>query len=180
MKVKTNWYVVYTRSHCEKKVAAQLDKKEVEYYCPLNRVIRKWADRKKMVHEPLFSSYVFVRTNEQYLYQIKQVSSDIVNFVYWLGKPAIVRDNEIENIKLFLSEYTDVKLERSVVRVGDSVRIISGPLMNQEGSITALNNHKVKLILPSLGFAIIAETQISNVEVVDQRYTDQRIISSLN
>ncbi len=178
--MKKNWYVVYTRSHCEKKVAAQLDKKEVEYYCPLNRVIRKWADRKKMVHEPLFSSYVFVRSNEQFLYQIKQLSSDIVNFVYWLGKPAIVRDDEIENIKLFLSEYTNVKLERSVVRIGDAVRILSGPLMNQEGNIAALKNQKVKLILPSLGYAIIAETQISNIEVVGQSYTNQRVLSNLN
>lgn len=177
MKVKTSWYVLYTRSHCEKKVAAQLAKKEIEHYCPLNRVIRKWADRKKVLHEPLFTSYVFVRSSEQLLYQVKQVSTDIVNFVYWLGKPAVIRDNEIENIKLFLSEYTDVKLEKCDVNVGDTVRILSGPFMNKEGNVSSLEHKKIKLVLPSLGYLMTAEVQLSNVEVIDMPYRKNQLLS---
>ena len=175
--MKKNWYVVYTRSNCEKKVAGLLAKKEIEHYCPLNRVVKKWADRKKLVYEPLFSSYVFVRSSEQHLYQIRQVSGDIVNFVYWLGRPAIVKDIEIENIRHFLSEYSNVVLEKSHVHVGDTVRILSGPLMNREGNITSLDNNKVKLILPSLGYSMIAELRISNVEVVNLPYRSRQIVS---
>ncbi|HMJ47328.1 MAG TPA: transcription termination/antitermination NusG family protein, partial [Ferruginibacter sp.] len=53
------WYVVYTRPRWEKKVAATLDERGVENYCPLNRVNRQWSDRKKVVLEPLFKGYVF-------------------------------------------------------------------------------------------------------------------------
>lgn len=169
--MKKNWYVIYTKSHCEKKVASLLQKREIECYCPLNRVMRKWADRKKIIYEPLFTSYVFVHSAEHELYKIKQVTSDIVNFVYWLGKPAVVRDSEIDDIRYFLNEYTGVKLEKSQVHVGDKVRVISGPLMNREGKIAALENNKVRLQLPSLGYAMIAELKIDNVALIEPSYS---------
>ena len=61
----TFWYVVYTKPNWEKKVAELLEKKGIEQYCPLNKVQKQWHDRKKTVWEPLFKSYVFVRTDEQ-------------------------------------------------------------------------------------------------------------------
>lgn len=178
--MKKKWFVVYTRSRCEKKVAALFTKGEIENYCPLNRVEKQWADRKKLVYEPLFTSYVFVRTAEEELYAIKQVSSDVVNFVYWLGKPAVIKDSEIESIQRFLNEYTNVTLEKKNVHIGDLVRIINGPLMNLEGSITSVKNSKVKLSLPSLGYVMIAEIKLSNVEVVDMLHYNETVISTVN
>ena len=58
------WYAVYTKPRWEKKVADLLTKKQIENYCPLNRVLRQWSDRKKVILEPLFTSYVFVRISE--------------------------------------------------------------------------------------------------------------------
>ena len=55
-----NWYAVYTKPRWEKKVAGLLERKGIESYCPLNKVQRQWSDRKKIVMEPLFQSYVFV------------------------------------------------------------------------------------------------------------------------
>lgn len=161
---------MYTRSRCEKKVAALFTKKEIENYCPLNRVEKQWADRKKIIYEPLFTSYVFVRASEEELYAIKQISTDVVNFVYWLGKPAVVKDLEIESIKNFLNKYMNVIVEKTNVHIGDLVRIINGPLMDREGNITAIENSKVKLLLPSLGYAIVAEVKLSNIEVVDSYF----------
>ena len=169
--MKKNWYVVYTKSRCEKKVASLLEKSEVTNYCPLNRRVKQWADRKKVVFEPLFTSYVFIYAADQDLFSIKQLSSDIVNFVYWLGKPAVVKDVEIESIKRFLNEYENVKLEKGVVHIGDRVRIINGPLMNLEANIKTIENNTVKLMLPSLGYAIIAKVSLSNLELVNQQYS---------
>ncbi|HZZ75628.1 MAG TPA: transcription termination/antitermination NusG family protein, partial [Puia sp.] len=55
------WYAVYTKPHCEKKVADLLTRKGIENYYPQNNVLKHWSDRKKIVHAPLFSSFVFVR-----------------------------------------------------------------------------------------------------------------------
>jgi hypothetical protein len=53
---ETKWYAVYTRPRWEKKVAEILTDKKIENYCPLNKVVRQWSDRKKIVHEPLFTT----------------------------------------------------------------------------------------------------------------------------
>ena len=50
--------------------------------------------------------------NNESTYKVKQVTTDIVNFVYWLGKPAIINDIEISNIKDFLNSHSNVKLQK--------------------------------------------------------------------
>lgn len=161
--MKLNWYVLYTRSRCEKKVAELLTKKGYSNYCPLNKVIRQWSDRYKMIHEPLFPSYVFVQSEPEALFQLKQVSSDIVNLVYWLGKPAIVNEDEIRLIQHFLHQYSNVKLEKNHIHIHDQVRIIDGPLKNREANVIAVEHNKVKLVISSLGYKMVAETAISNI-----------------
>ena len=98
-----NWYAVYTKPRWEKKVAKLLDEKGIENYCPLNKVVKQWSDRKKVVMEPIFKSYVFVRVEDKEKFELKSISG-ILNFVHWLGKPAIVRDEDITTIRKFLNE----------------------------------------------------------------------------
>jgi len=160
---KKQWYALYTRPRWEKKVADLLEKKKVEVYCPLNRVHRQWADRRKVVLEPLFSSYVFVYISEREHLSIKETDG-VVNFVYWLNKPAIIRNEEIDTIKKFLSEYDHVSLEKTEVNLNDKVRIINGPLMMWEGNVVEIRTNTVKITLPSLGQTLVAE--IRNVETV--------------
>lgn len=163
-----NWYAVYTRVRWEKKVAELLTKNKIENYCPVNRTQRQWADRKKIVNEPLFTSYVFVRTTEQEHNSLKRIDG-VINLVYWLGKPAIIRDAEIEVIREFLNDYSNVKLEKTAVSINDRVRIISGPFVNQEGQVVSVKNKTVKIILPSLGFIMSAEVAAGNIEIIHQR-----------
>jgi transcription antitermination factor NusG len=59
-----NWYALYTKPRWEKKIHKLLQQKGIESYCPLNKVRRKWSDRIKVVEEPLFKSYIFVRVEE--------------------------------------------------------------------------------------------------------------------
>jgi transcription termination/antitermination protein NusG len=85
MQHETNsWYAVYTKPRWEKKVASALERRQVESYCPLNQVTRQWSDRRKVVEEPLFSSYVFVRVPDSKK-QLVRETEGIINFVYWLG-----------------------------------------------------------------------------------------------
>lgn len=167
MEENKNWFVVYTRSRCEKKVYTVLTKRGVESYCPLNKCLRNWSDRKKVILEPLFRSYVFVRVSRQEIEKIKQHTSDIVNVVYWLGSPAIVREDEIKQIQLFLGEYQNVKIEKREVRINDDIKIIQGPLMNKIGRIGEIRKNMVKVLIPSLGYMLSAEVKISNIEIMD-------------
>ena len=85
------WHAVYTKPRWEKKVNALLLSKGIETYCPLNKVRKKWSDRIKLVEEPLFKSYVFVHINELDYSRVRMVNG-VLNYVYWNGKPAVIRD----------------------------------------------------------------------------------------
>src|ERR1700712_1703924 len=91
------WYAVYTKPRWEKKVAGILEENGIEYYCPLNKVVKQWSDRKKVVMEPIFKSYVFVRVPEKEKWDLRKIVG-IINFVYWLGKPARIKDDDIHTI----------------------------------------------------------------------------------
>jgi transcription antitermination factor NusG len=97
------WFAAYTKPRWEKKVSGVLERKGVECWCPLKKTEKQWSDRKKVVEEPLFTSYVFVRINETEK-SVVLMTDGILNFVYYIGKPAIIRDEEIDIIKKFLSE----------------------------------------------------------------------------
>ena len=160
-----NWYAIYTRARWEKKVARQLDQKGIEYYCPLVKVRRQWSDRKKIVFEPLFSSYVFVKMDEKEQTQVRNLEG-YINLVYWLKKPAIVRADEIDAIKKFLNEHDQVHLEKVNVNLEDRVKVVAGPFMELEGTVVEIKSHTVKVMLPSLGFALVAELDKVNVQLI--------------
>ena len=157
------WYAVYTKPRWEKKVADILSKTDVEYYCPLNKVVKQWSDRKKIVEEPLFTSYVFVKVNTKLQTVVRQIDG-VVNFVYWLGKPAVIKDEYIELIKRFLNDYINVRVERTEFSINDSVKILNGSFMEFEAKVIDVNDKTVKAILPSLGYTMIAEKE--NVQVI--------------
>ena len=96
-----NWYAIYTKSRCEKKVHTILLQKSIESYCPTTIVKKQWTDRVKKIEQPLFSSYLFVKITIDQQQQIREIAG-VVNFVYWLGKPAQIKAVEIEAIKNFL------------------------------------------------------------------------------
>src|SRR5437762_2452295 len=129
-----SWYAVYTKPRWEKKVYSLLSERGFEAYCPLNKVRKKWSDRVKWVEEPLFKSYVFVHIGEDEQTKVR-MTNGVVNFVYWLGKPAIVLDKEIQIIRKFLNEYTDVRAEPLDLEANDKVQIQRGVLMNQEAKV---------------------------------------------
>lgn len=176
MEQSKKWYAVYTRSKWEKKVAEQLNRKGIEHYCPLNRVLRQWSDRRKVVYEPLFTSYVFVRVSEREQLSVKETPG-VINFVYWLKRPCVIRDIEIEMIRRFLNEHMNVVLERTAVKVNDMVRVVSGPLMEQEGRVVKVNSRTVKVLLPTLGYMMSAEVECSNVQVIQENQNTQKKVS---
>ena len=130
--------------------------KGVESYCPLNRVRRKWSDRIKTIEEPLFKSYVFVKIAEELRSDVR-MTDGVINFVYWNGKPALIKEKEIQTIKRFLDEHENVLLVKMEPRKDERVRVVSGPLMDQEGKVLEVKNKLVKVAIDSLGYILVAD-----------------------
>ena len=159
---KQKWYAVYTKPRWEKKVYGLMVERGYEAYCPLNRVQKKWSDRVKWVEEPLFKSYVFVRVSEGGLPDVRLVSG-VVNFVYWLGKPAVVSDRDIMIIRKFLNDHTEVKAEPLVLRTDEKVRIRRGAFMDKEAKVVKVLKNTVRVVIESIGYSLEAVVDKSNV-----------------
>ena len=153
--MSSKWLAVYTRPRWEKKVNQLLIEKGVESYCPLNKVRRKWSDRVKVVEEPLFRSYVFVKVNDEDRKAVR-MTNGVINFVYWNSKPALIKEKEINAIKRFLDEYENVEVKPMDLKINQRVMITTGPLMDQEGSVLDLRHKMVKVAIDSLGYILIA------------------------
>lgn len=132
-----------------------LTEKGLESYCPLNKVRRKWSDRMKIVEEPLFKSYVFVKVNDNDRTAVR-MTNGAINFVYWNGKPAVIKEKEIIAIKRFLNEYENVEAVPTDLKVNQRVRITYGTLMDQEGKVLDIRHKTARVAIDSLGYILVA------------------------
>ena len=103
----------------------------------------------------MFKSYVFVKVNDEDR-AVVRTTIGAINFVYWNGKPAIIRDREITAIKQFLDEYENVEARRADIKVNQRVRVTTGTLMDQEGKVIDLRHKVAKVAIDSLGYILIA------------------------
>lgn len=157
------WYVLYTSPRAEKQVKERLDKIPVENWLPLHRCPRVWSDRIKMVDVPLFSSYVFVRCREYELRMLLQVYG-VSRIVYYNGKPAVVRDKEIETIREFLDRASEHPL-----CPGDEVDIVCGAFKNISGKIKKIQKSYLVLFLEQLGATVCVK-----LDTVIKSHKDKR------
>jgi transcriptional antiterminator RfaH len=146
------WFVIYTKSRNEKKVAELLQKNGVEVFCPLVKLKKNWSDRSKIVETPLFNSYVFFNLSEKDRNVVFNVPG-VIRFVFWLNKPAVVRDCEIESLKAMLSETMD-SFSIENYQIGDTIKISEGAFKGVEGVIEKQTNTKLHLILENVGIKI--------------------------
>ncbi len=156
--MQKNWYVVYTKPQCEKKIAGLFSKWKIENFYPVNCVKSSVSWRSKMVCEPLFKSYVFVHISEEQISKLNRVEG-VVNFLHWLGKPAVIKSKEIEVLREFTNDYRDIKIQHSTVNIEDCVEIIDEPSYKMEGKFISIKSKTVKVKLPSLGYTLIAHIE---------------------
>jgi transcription antitermination factor NusG len=146
------WFVIYTKSRNEKKVAELLQKNGVEVFCPLVKLKKIWSDRSKIVETPLFNSYVFVNLSEKDRNVVFNVPG-VIRYVFWLKKPAIARDSEIERLKTILHETMD-SFTIENYQIGDTVKISEGVFKGLDGVIEKQSNNKLHVILENVGIKI--------------------------
>ena len=162
----SKWFAIYTKPRWEKKVNQLLNDKGVECYCPLNKVKRKWSDRTKTVEEPLFKSYVFVKVSEEERTKVR-LTNGVVNFVYWNGKPAVVREKEIQTIKLFLDEHENVQVRPMDLTLQQRVLITSGTFMDRTATVLDVRKKEVKVSIDSLGYELVALIDKNKIALLD-------------
>lgn len=155
-----NWYALYTKPRWEKKVAKELEEQGIEAYCPQITEVRQWSDRKKKVTSPLFKSYVFVHLEEKDRSRVFDIPG-VVQYLFWLGKPAIVREEEIHTIKSWLEDERLDNVEVSHLSPGDRLTISNGSFKGKEAIVQKVGSKRLKLVLQNLG--LVVNVRISDV-----------------
>ena len=159
-----NWYAIRVKSRSEKKVNADLIEQNIEAYVPLQRKLRVWSDRKKWVEMPLISGYVFVYISRKEYEAVLRIYN-VVSYIYFEGKAAIIREEDINLLKRMLGQ-SDVELEVTAeqFKPGQVVEIIAGPLLGVVGELIEFKGkNKVALRIPPLGYTVLIEAPGKNL-----------------
>jgi hypothetical protein len=92
-----------------------------------------------------------------------------------LGKPAVINDAEINAIREFITDYQYIDLEKLSVNSNVVERNIFRSSYEIEGNVLAVKNKTIKINLPSLGYAMIANLKEGSVfgreRYMSQNYT---------
>lgn len=159
------WLVVYTRPRWEKKVDGLLKQQGIESYCPVRQVQNQWADRKKDVDLPLFNSYVFVRVNPREE-SLVLYAMGVIGYVYYMQKPAVVRDNVIEEIKKNLTIYKDIEvINLQSISIGDRVLVKQGAFANQPGQVVQIQGKNVLMVFDNIHCALVTRVPFQHISV---------------
>jgi len=166
-----SWYLVYTKARSESLAADNLARQEYQTYLPLFKKTRIRNAQAKQVIEPLFPRYIFIEldTETDNWSPIRSTIgvSNIVNFGFTPAKvPSllinILKENENED---GLYEFEEKKLVK-----GQSVEIISGPMMGYSGIFNSYSTkNRVNILLDLLGKE--TSVQIANVHVQSNDYS---------
>jgi len=164
-----NWFAIRVKSRSEKKVHSDLTEQKIEAYLPMQKKLRQWSDRKKWVEMPLISGYVFVYISRKE-YETVLRTYNVVCYVYFEGKAAVIREEDINLLKRMLGQ-VEVELEITLeqLKPGQMVEIISGPLCGVIGELIDFQGkNKVALRIPPLGYTVLVEAPGKSLKPVEQ------------
>ena len=147
------WYVVFTKVHKEFSVAEKLTKSGIEVFCPAITQIKQWSDRKKKVTVPLIKRYVFVQLAENERNRVFG-HEGVLNYLFWLGKPALVTEQEISLLQSAAEGKIDNHLFKNTQQ-GDVMTLKDGAFANNEVVIDKVNKNHVIVMLKNSGIKLI-------------------------
>lgn len=157
MSEEAKWYVVHTYSGYENKVKEDLEKTvenrglqdlilEVKY--PTEEVTEIKDSKRRTIQRKLFPGYVMIKMfmNDQTWYVVRNTRG-VTGFVGPGSKPIPLTDEEVTAMGV---ERIPIELD---ISVGESVRVVQGPLENFIGRVQALSpeNQKIKLVVSMFG-----------------------------
>jgi len=154
------WYAVYTNSRAEKRVSDRIDELGIETFLPLQKTLRQWSDRKKLVEKPLISSYVFVKIIPRDYFTVRKIDG-VVKFIMIQGKPVPIPEAQITNLRILCGSDAEVEVSADVYEKGDQVEVTVGSLAGLRGELIRVGRkHKVviRIIQPGMNLTVDIKT----------------------
>ncbi len=160
------WYVARVRSCQERNVAASLSSSGLEVFLPTAREIHRWSDRRKLVEVLLVPRYVFVRCTGRQRLEALRSEPRITAFLSSEGRPAVVRDSEMEAFRRMVESGGRVSVVQEQPAPGDRVRVVSGPLTGVECELVSVAGGRCLAVRLGLLGAATMDLDIQTVEKI--------------
>ena len=167
---EARWYVAHTYSGYENKVKMDIEKtienrglqdQILEVSVPMLNVVKEKDDEEKITQQKMFPAYVLIKMimNDDTWYVVRNTRG-VTGFVGPGSKPVPLTDEEVESMGV-VEMPIDIDLE-----VGESVRVISGPLREFVAIIQEISveKHKIKALIDMFGRETLAELDFNQVE----------------
>lgn len=142
------WLAAYTRPRCEERVRRYCDDRGIETFLPTHQSWRRWSDRKKLLHLPLFPSYVFVRPDESQRPRANQAPG-FLWFVHDRRGPVHVAETELAALRRVLASGLEFD-PLPDARVGDEVEIVQGVLRGCRGLLLCKDTRALVLCVSGI------------------------------
>ena len=109
----------------------------IETFLPLQKRMKQWSDRKKLVEEPLLRSYIFVRITEKDYFRVLGTPG-VVRYVSFEGKAAPIPDRQIDTLKMLIGEQVNIEVLEHDISPGEKVVIELGTMRGFEGELVRI------------------------------------------
>ena len=173
MDEQARWYVVHTFSGYENKVATNLEKIVEnrhlqdwihEVRIPTETVVEVKDNQKREVERKVFPGYVLVKMvmSDDSWFVVRNVRG-CTGFVGPNGKPIPLTEEEVAKLGV---ERKEVVID---YRVGDTVKIVAGPLENFSGVVEEIDQERnmVRVTISMFGRETSAELELEQAELMD-------------
>ena len=154
-----HWIAALVKMCTEKTVGNRLTKLGIENFVPTQLEIHQWSDRKKKIERVVIPMVIFIHTDKNTEKYIRTFSF-IHKIMSMPGSKelAIIPDSQIDNLK-FMLKHADSRVEliSEHFALGDSVKIVRGPLKGLEGKLSMVAAEKplIALQIECLGYACV-------------------------
>ena len=171
-----HWYAISTRARHEKKIFNILIQKGIVSYLPLQEFHRRWSDRYKIIQEPLFSCYVFVKIALRDRVEVLQTEG-VVRLVSFNNIPATIPDSQIDAIKIVLENKHTIE-KADYLTPGQKIEVVQGPLKGIRGILTQIKNQQRLVIrLDSIMQAISVDIDYRDIKVIEEKPENTKLRS---
>lgn len=140
---EAQWYILHTYSGYENLVKVNLEtafqKNNIEdrlldVRIPMEDIVEEKSGKRKIVHRRMFPSYVLVKMiYTRDMWHLITGTRGVTGFVGPQGKPTPLTEDEIRRMQL---EKVTVRTDFAV---GDTIRVVNGPLTDMTGEIKSIN-----------------------------------------
>ena len=147
------WYIIHTYSGFEKKVKESLESRVAAFglqdkigrmMIPTEDVLEMRGGKKVVSSRMLYPGYVLVEMDmDDYTWHVVRNTPRVTGFVGSRNKPVPLSKPEVD--RLLHRETAERPRTQAQFSIGESVKVISGPLSDFSGEIAEINEDAAKL-----------------------------------